>query len=69
MTKDTVSNKDLYTEILKIHEKIDTIIEKRINPLERTMDRLLLYAGIIGVITSLFIDGVKSYITEKIKGG
>lgn len=61
--KDSVTNKDLYTEILKIHEKIDEVVTKRITPLEIWKAEL---AGRIAVMTAVFAFGF-SIITEWIK--
>ncbi len=65
--KDTVTNKDLYTEIMKVHTKIDEVVDNRITPLERTVDRLWVYAGIAGLISSTILTGAISWIREKIK--
>ena len=63
--KDTVTNRDLYTQILKVHEKIDTVVEKRITPLERTVDKLWFYASIGGTITSLVMLTIFEWVKEK----
>ncbi len=65
MAKDTVTNQTLYTEILKIHEKIDEVVDKRITPLERTMDRLWMYASFFGTIAGLLVTGVFDWIKSK----
>lgn len=65
-SEDHVTNKDLYQEIMKLHEKIDSVVVGRISPLERSMDRIYVYIGIIGVISSAVITLSVSYIKEKI---
>jgi len=67
MTKDDhVTNLQLYQEIMKLHEKMDTITTTRIAPLERAVDRILVYAGIIGVGVSAVITVTIAYIKDKI---
>lgn len=66
MAYDIVTNKDLYTEIIKIHEKIDQVVEKRITPLERTVDRLWVYASIGGTIAGLLVTGTWDWVKSKV---
>ena len=64
-----VTNKDLYTEIMKIHEKIDEVVDKRITPLERTVDKLWLYASIAGTIAGLVFTGIFDWVKDKLTKG
>ena len=61
--KDSVTNQTLYTEILKIHEKIDELVTKRITPLEIWKAEL---AGKIAVMTAVFAFGF-SFISLWVK--
>ena len=60
---DIVTNKALYEAIMDIHKKIDEVVDKRIGPLERTVDKLWLYASIggtiAGFIMTMSLDWVK----------
>lgn len=66
MAKDTVTNQTLYTEIIKIHEKIDDVVDKRITPLERTVDRLWSYALLGGTIAGLIVTATIDWVKEKL---
>ena len=63
--KDTVTNQTLYAEILKIHEKIDEVVDKRITPLERAVDRLWFYASFAGMVASLILTAALGWVKEK----
>lgn len=66
ITDDHVSNKDLYQEIMKLHEKMDSIVVGRISPLERAVDRVYVYFAIIGGIISIVVTISVAYIQDKI---
>lgn len=65
-TDDHVTNKDLYQEIMKLHEKMDTIVVNRITPIERAVDRVYVYFAIIGAVISIVVTLGVAYIQEKI---
>jgi hypothetical protein len=65
-TDDHVTNKDLYQEIMKLHEKMDTIVVGRISPLERAVDRVYVYFAIIGAVVSVVVTVIASYIKERV---
>lgn len=69
MVRDIVTNQILYTEILKIHEKIDEVVDKRITPLERMVDKLWLYASIGGTIAGLIFTGIFDWVRDKLFKG
>ena len=64
--KDQVTNRDLYTEILRIHEKIDSVVDKRITPLERTVDKMWIYMSFGIGLVSLAFTGIWDFIKEKL---
>jgi len=66
--KDTVSNQQLYEAIIKIHTSIDEAmdkVDKRITPLERTVDKIWIYWS-MGVVLLSFV-GTMTFDWIKIK--
>jgi len=74
--KDTVTNKELFSAIMDsrdrsdsstagLHKKIDDLVEKRITPLERTVDKIWIYWS-MGVVLLSFV-GTMTFDWIKIK--
>lgn len=63
--KDIVTNQQLYTAIMGVHEKIDTVVEKRITPLEMWRANITGQFAIITIAIGLGINLAFDWIKEK----
>lgn len=58
-----VTNRELFEAILDIRDKMDEIVDKRISPLEKAVDKMGVYFSIaitaLGVIISLSVAWIK----------
>lgn len=68
MTKDSVTNQQLYSAIMDVHKKIDEVVEKRITPLEvwkaEIMGRIAVIIGIINLAIAVSFDWIKKQVFQ-----
>lgn len=69
MSKDIVTNKQLYDAIRDIEKKIDEVVEKRITPLEVWRGSITAQLAVFGTIALIAINIVIDYIKDLFKKG
>lgn len=65
MTKDTVTNQQLYQAILDVHKKIDEVVEKRITPLELWKSEIMGKIAVVGAVLIFTVNLLFEYVREK----
>jgi len=64
--RDTVSNKQLYEAIMEVHGKIDYLVDNRISPLERAVERIKTYLLVAGAVIPFVVTAVINYVSKRV---